>query len=291
MIGKPFLKRVLGSYVKEICDNPSEGGASFEVDPSKLEPGENLQKNQQKLQATCSKFLRKIFDSLEDSPLEFRKISNSLQLQVAEKFPGSSQLCIGGFLFLRYFCPAIVTPVHSGLVTEQPTEKSQRGLTLVAKVLQNVSNNVTFGTKEESMDWLNSFMQSNFSACQDYFDAMAKVPSNAKATASSSVNDDQKEKAMMDLYGEIKKIYPKLDINNIKTTLRAMKRPLDKLTDLMAEMQKTERDYQEEKQRYDELMAAPTKARSGSTKKMLTRSSSSSINISRSSSSFINASL
>lgn len=68
-----YYRNTLGKYIQEICENPLEGDASFEVDPKYLTGIENielqLEKNRSKLRATCSKFLRRIFDSLEDTPL------------------------------------------------------------------------------------------------------------------------------------------------------------------------------------------------------------------------------
>ena len=61
LIAKPFLKMMFLETIEEICRNPTEGGASFEVDPHKVPPTESLEKNQQKLQLFTSKFLRKIF--------------------------------------------------------------------------------------------------------------------------------------------------------------------------------------------------------------------------------------
>src|SRR5690242_5468834 len=44
---------------------------------------------------------------------------------------------------------------------------------MIAKTLQNIANNITFGHKEEHAVWLNDFITANFSACQDYFDQIA----------------------------------------------------------------------------------------------------------------------
>jgi hypothetical protein len=54
-----------------------------------------------------------------------------------------------------------------------PNEQAQRGLTLIAKVLQNIANGVTFGKKEHFLEWLNPFIAESISACQDYFDEVA----------------------------------------------------------------------------------------------------------------------
>ncbi len=128
IIGGAFLKRVLGGIlsflyladfldmISEICAHPIVDGVSFEVDPEKISSSENLEKNQERLQLWCSKLLRRIYDMQDETPSEFRKICNTLQKKVAAKFPESAQTCIGGFMFLRYFCPAVVAPKGFGLI-------------------------------------------------------------------------------------------------------------------------------------------------------------------------------
>lgn len=181
IIGKTYLRNTLAKHVANICENPVDGGCSFEVDPSKRTPEDgDLEASQEKLRSVCSKILRTIFDSLDDAPFEFRQICNCLQKTVSDKFPGSAQTCIGGFLFLRFFCPAIMTPAVYGLIGTSPSPAAQRGLTLIAKTLQNVANNVAFGQKEPFMVFLNEFITVNFNSCQDFFDEMSTIPMGVK---------------------------------------------------------------------------------------------------------------
>jgi len=193
MIGKPFLRSTLLVNIEAVCK-----GQDFEVDPNKVDDPKIIEKNREQLQSMCSKFVRTILDSIDTSPVEFREICSHLQKEVTKKFPGNAQLCIGGFLFLRFFCPAIMTPVYYGILSEQPDEKSQRGLTLIAKALQNVANNVTFGNKVAYLDWLNAWVTEYFSACQDYFDEMARLPKTSKV--SSAVEPQDKMSALNDMY-------------------------------------------------------------------------------------------
>jgi len=210
LIGKPLLKSVLGEFIEQICKETLESNISFEIDPSKLNPEEDLETNQERLQFTCSKLLRKILDSADDSPLEFREICNHLQKQVASKFPGSSQSCIGGFLFLRYFCPAIVAPSAFGVISQPPNEKAQRGLTLIAKTLQNIANNISFGNKEVYMEWLNPFVTGNFSACQDYFDEMATIPVQMTEHCKVEINPKKLKESVDYLFRHVKSISPSI---------------------------------------------------------------------------------
>jgi len=210
MIGKEFLKKVLGDEIRPICRDPNEGGAGFEINPDKISDSEQLAKNQVKLQITCSRVLRKIFESTADAPLPFRHICNSLQSQVAAKFPESAQSCVGGFIFLRFFCPAIVAPSAHGITPDPPDAAAQRGLTSVAKCLQNIANNVTFGKKEQYLEWLNPFIKENFIACQDYFDEMAILPISKEVTIQQPIIQKTKNKSMENLFRHIKTIFEKI---------------------------------------------------------------------------------
>ena len=42
LIAKPYLKFMFLETIEEICKNPTEGGASFEVDPHKVITGETV---------------------------------------------------------------------------------------------------------------------------------------------------------------------------------------------------------------------------------------------------------
>lgn len=62
---------------------------------------------------------------------------------------------------MRFFCPAIVAPEAEGLVSTVPSKEMRRGLTLIAKIIQNLANNVLFGAKEPYMFPLNDFLTQN----------------------------------------------------------------------------------------------------------------------------------
>ncbi len=74
------------------------------------------------------------------------------------RFPEAKYTAVGAFVFLRFFCPAIVAPEVEGLVATPPSKEMRRGLLLIAKVTQNLANNVLFGAKEPYMFPLNDFL-------------------------------------------------------------------------------------------------------------------------------------
>ena len=67
---------------------------------------------------------------------------------------------IGGFLFLRFVNPAIVSPetIDVDLAAVNPasdTREVRKNLVQISKVLQALANNVKFGAKEPKMRKLN----------------------------------------------------------------------------------------------------------------------------------------
>jgi hypothetical protein len=88
---------------------------------------------------------------------------------------------VGGFFFLRYVVPAITNPEAHGIVRAAPSTEQRRLLVLVAKVIQNLSNQQPFGKKEPYMVKMNGFIESNGEAVQNIFRQLCGA--NAKPAA------------------------------------------------------------------------------------------------------------
>jgi hypothetical protein len=107
-------------------------------------------------------FLTAILNSVQDLPRSFRTslvidstvwltpfsdvLCAHLQDEVKDKFPQSKHSIVGGFLFLRFICPVLVSP--EGLNIENLSKESRRTLVLISKILQNLANGIDFGRKE-----------------------------------------------------------------------------------------------------------------------------------------------
>ncbi len=109
-------------------------------------------------------FLTTIIDGLEEAPYGIRWICKQIRSLTKRKYPEADDqaVCtlIGGFFFLRFVNPAIVTPKSYMLIDGQPAERPRRTLTLIAKMLQNVANKPSYA-KEPYMSKLQPFVHQN----------------------------------------------------------------------------------------------------------------------------------
>jgi RAS protein activator-like 2 len=75
---------------------------------------------------------------------------------------------ISSCIFLRYICPAILAPSLFGLTEEFPDARANRNLTLVAKTLQTLANFTKYEGKENSMEFLNTFIEGETSSMRSF---------------------------------------------------------------------------------------------------------------------------
>ncbi len=85
-------------------------------------------------------FFHTIKRSTDSMPINFRFFLSQIFREVSLLYPDQALPVIGNFLFLRYFCPAIVSPETHEFVRDTPTPEARRVLILVSKVLQNLVN-------------------------------------------------------------------------------------------------------------------------------------------------------
>ena len=116
------------------------------------------------LMELASSFLETIFQGLDETPYGIRWICKQIRSLSKRKYPDANDqtVCtlIGGFFFLRFINPAIVTPRSYMLIDGQPEEHPRRTLTYIAKMLQNLANKPSYA-KEPYMMKLQPFIQQN----------------------------------------------------------------------------------------------------------------------------------
>lgn len=116
------------------------------------------------LMEIANNFLTTIINNLEETPYGIRWICKQIRSLSRRKYPDAQDqtICtlIGGFFFLRFINPAIVTPRSYMLIDAVPAENPKRTLTYIAKMLQNLANKPSYA-KEPYMVKLQPFIQQN----------------------------------------------------------------------------------------------------------------------------------
>ncbi|KAJ2849251.1 RasGAP protein [Coemansia brasiliensis] len=132
----------------------------------------------EELTRIAKRFLDTIVEHKDSTPYGIRWICKQIRSLTKRRYPDApdSAVCslIGGFFFLRYINPAIVTPQAHMLIENAPTQHPRRVLTLVAKLLQNLNNKPTYA-KEKYMEELAPFIDSNRARINRFLNELCEV--------------------------------------------------------------------------------------------------------------------
>ncbi|XP_072347038.1 disabled homolog 2-interacting protein-like isoform X2 [Scyliorhinus torazame] len=158
LVGQKYLVETLGDFVTRLY-NPEE---NYEVDPNKCSAND-VPENQENMKASCEEAFRQITESHCAFPVELREVFAVWQQECFRRGKeeiGMRMICAS--LFLRFLCPAIMSPSLFNLTQGYPNDSAARTLTLIAKVIQNLANFTTFEEKEGYMAFMDDFLESNW---------------------------------------------------------------------------------------------------------------------------------
>ena len=182
-LGTEYLETVLQEKIMEINDiNPD-----CEVDTSKLHHPTTTDMDQRwnRLIQYTTEVWQCIAQSANQLPAELRLILKYIRAVADDRYGDFHRTvtytAVSGFLFLRFVCPAILSPKLFGLLRDHPRPRAQRTLTLIAKVLQKMSNISTFGKREEWMEPMNRFLTTQRPVFRDYIDEVCGIPTDRAA--------------------------------------------------------------------------------------------------------------
>ncbi|OZJ06631.1 hypothetical protein BZG36_00295 [Bifiguratus adelaidae] len=132
----------------------------------------------QKMTEIADAILNTILAHIEEVPYGIRWICKQIRSLTKRKYPDATDqaICslIGGFFFLRFVNPAIVTPQAYMLVDGPPSKNPRRTLTLIAKILQNLANKPSYA-KEAYMLPTHPFIEANKQRFNKFLNELCEV--------------------------------------------------------------------------------------------------------------------
>ncbi|EPZ34023.1 Ras GTPase-activating protein domain-containing protein [Rozella allomycis CSF55] len=154
--GSDYLKEMIQPFIDKVCKT----AVSFEINPQ-LCSQSNLDENKKQLEVFGMELITKIYKCANSMPDSLKKLFYLIRTKIESHYCTSqySHISVTCFLFLRFFCPAILNPqLHSLRIKASLNRYCFRNLTVLAKVLQNIANGVCFGEKELYMVVMNNFV-------------------------------------------------------------------------------------------------------------------------------------
>ncbi|XP_022249803.1 ras GTPase-activating protein nGAP-like [Limulus polyphemus] len=165
LLGDKYLQDTLGEFVRTVMENSND----CEVDPSKVSNNAVLQRHQSNLLTYVKMAWHKIINSAHSLPYELRQVFCEYRERLAAMGREDiSDNLISASFFLRFLCPAILSPSLFNLTQEYPQDKAARNLTLITKTIQTLANFTKFGGKESFMEFMNEFVEKEWSTMKTF---------------------------------------------------------------------------------------------------------------------------
>jgi len=172
MHGREYLHNTLGNFFRTCLSQDIE----LEVDPQRVHTSACIEKGCSVLMKLAHSLVDAIFSTPNSLPTALRDLFAYLQVEVMKRFPEMKDRVVGGFFFLRFVCPALLSPEQWGIVDDPPTPGLRRTLILISKVIQNLANELEFGDKEAYMMPMNVFIQQNIPRMKEFLTNLSAVP-------------------------------------------------------------------------------------------------------------------
>ncbi|SCV01453.1 LAME_0G16314g1_1 [Lachancea meyersii CBS 8951] len=175
-VGQEYLEKAIGGTIRKIVFSDM----CLELDPNRIGEEDPQHKqgiirgNYTRLLKLAEELWARIYKTSNDLPFgikeQLKAVRKNLEIIYKDDEPRITINCVSSFLFLRFFCPVILSPKLFHIVENHPEDGPKRTLTLLAKVLLNLSNLALFGKKEPWMTEMNAFISKHEVELIDYID-------------------------------------------------------------------------------------------------------------------------
>lgn len=148
--GNAYLVKTLNPVLAEML----EKGEYFEIEKTQADTEHQV--------ALFVKYMTKLVDAITNSapffPPELLIICQTIYTCVEKKFPDYAYVAAGSFVFLRFFCPALVSPDSENII-DIPQPQYKRPFITLAKVIQSIANGSDNLVKWPSLESQTEFLK------------------------------------------------------------------------------------------------------------------------------------
>ncbi|KAJ6228171.1 ras gtpase-activating protein [Anaeramoeba flamelloides] len=221
VIGNFFGTEYLINTLKEPITKILEDCEDLEVDQKKIkDPNHDISINIEKLKKKTKNFFDVIFNSLEHVPLVIREVCRFIRKETKKKFPEMELTSVGAFFFLRFICPVIASPEKYQIFDEKITPTMRRALIQTSKIIQTISNKVTF-PEQSYMYTFNTFIKENEKPMFTFFEKISNIMFIDEISIENSlVNEEQITEAVNVMKHFLQQNFEEIQDDLLKVTNR-----------------------------------------------------------------------
>lgn len=167
--GNDYLIKTLGPVLEEMIENKEY----FEVEKQKSDNTDS-----EKQVTLFEKYMKRLVESIQQSADEFPRelllVCQTIYKEVKVKFPEDALIAVGSFVFLRFLCPALVSPETENITAVTHT-KEKRSLIQLAKIIQNMANGSENLVKWPLLEAKTSFLEDCNKKIFEYLEKLSRT--------------------------------------------------------------------------------------------------------------------
>ncbi|EEB14485.1 Ras GTPase-activating protein, putative [Pediculus humanus corporis] len=151
LAGSHYLRSTLKPSLEVILSEKK----NCEIDPTRVKDTGQIETNLANLKEYVEKVFKSITSSSLSCPTLMCELFQVLKELAIERFPNNNEVrysVISGFIFLRFFAPAILGPKLFDLTSSPIDQQTNRTLTLISKTMQSLGNLVSCKYKTSGLE-------------------------------------------------------------------------------------------------------------------------------------------